>query len=378
MPQGTVQIANASPLNYTYVNAIIFDGTQQIDTGLYTSGVTETEVTFANFSKSGTYGFVYGGYYDGGRAGGLFCIGNSYDAYVSIGSGEAASISEDIRGGKITFKLKIDTTNYTGRYQWNDHLPIDFNWNGYYNKQPIQIAGMWRSSREQMGAFQLYSFKAWQNDVLVRDMRPAINGYGVVGLHDIVNDTFYTNIWSSTFSYLSPWYLNNNILTNTPMPQTSIDDTFSAPYPSSWWQLSSSSTLYTIMLPEEVTGDVLEPPYPASLWYLDENNLIQNAMLNKYNAPTNWSMPYPISLWWYDNTTVDYNRLRELIVPEEPIIGAYSQCPNLVSVQIPRSVKKIGRYSFADTSLTQVTIARDCTYFSTSFPSGCQINFYDD
>lgn len=57
-------------------------------------------------------------------------------------------------------------------------------------------------------------------------------------------------------------------------------------------------------------------------------------------------------------------------------VGAFVNCTLLTSVVIPPSVKYIDYYSFWNTGLTEVTIASDCVYYPTSFPSGCTINFY--
>lgn len=60
------------------------------------------------------------------------------------------------------------------------------------------------------------------------------------------------------------------------------------------------------------------------------------------------------------------------------IPGAFKNCINLQSIDIPRSVKHLGRYTFSNTSLKEVTISRDCEYYPTTFPTGCVINFYDE
>lgn len=60
------------------------------------------------------------------------------------------------------------------------------------------------------------------------------------------------------------------------------------------------------------------------------------------------------------------------------IPGAFKNCINLQSIDIPRSVKHLGRYTFSNTSLKEVTISRDCEYYSTTFPMGCVIHFYDE
>lgn len=61
---------------------------------------------------------------------------------------------------------------------------------------------------------------------------------------------------------------------------------------------------------------------------------------------------------------------------ETDLLGTFANEKDLQGVSIPRSVKKIGRYSFANTQLKSVTIAKDCEYYDTSFPKGCKINFY--
>lgn len=61
---------------------------------------------------------------------------------------------------------------------------------------------------------------------------------------------------------------------------------------------------------------------------------------------------------------------------ETDLLGVFANAKDLQEVSIPRSVKKIGRYSFANTQLKSVTIAKDCKYYNTSFPKGCKINFY--
>lgn len=59
-------------------------------------------------------------------------------------------------------------------------------------------------------------------------------------------------------------------------------------------------------------------------------------------------------------------------------LGAFCNDSSLSIISIPRSVKKIGRFAFRNTSLTSVMIAQDCDYYDTSFPAGCVVNFYPD
>lgn len=70
--------------------------------------------------------------------------------------------------------------------------------------------------------------------------------------------------------------------------------------------------------------------------------------------------------------------LTNINIPSANPIGAFCNDNSLSVVSIPRSVKKIGRFAFRNTSLTSVMIAQDCEYYPTSFPDGCTINFYPD
>ena len=99
-----------------------------------------------------------------------------------------------------------------------------------------------------------------------------------------------------------------------------------------------NNTLTHDDLPEMVPYMV--PPYPPGFWYVEDNQLKQDGLLD---------MVY---------------------------MGAFYNCTNLRTATISPTVKSIGEYAFANTGLTSVTIASDCTYYPTSFPPGCTISRY--
>ena len=107
-----------------------------------------------------------------------------------------------------------------------------------------------------------------------------------------------------------------------------------------YWSLNEDD----ILVIENQTPDILpfdsDDP-PASMWHLNDDNIIVNGLL-----------PEPMPYGAFERSTIEY-------------------------VSIPESVKYIGEYAFASTSLTSVKIASDCTYFTTSFPAGCQVTFYE-
>lgn len=102
-------------------------------------------------------------------------------------------------------------------------------------------------------------------------------------------------------------------------------------------------------------------------WHMDENN---NLIINAIPAPIDWQPPYPAGMWVLDDDILTNSMLPEVLVDTQ---GAFAGVVSLTYIQIPESVKSIGRYSFRDTGLTEVTLAEDCTYYATSFPSTCTV-----
>jgi hypothetical protein len=80
------------------------------------------------------------------------------------------------------------------------------------------------------------------------------------------------------------------------------------------------------------------------------------------------SVPYPVSIMV--QKAGSYPKIDGL---NKIDIGAFCHCYQLKSISIPTSVKNIGQFTFYNTQLSSVRISSDCTYWSTSFPPGCQV-----
>lgn len=109
----------------------------------------------------------------------------------------------------------------------------------------------------------------------------------------------------------------------------------------------------------------------TGIWYDDDGRLV-NSDLPAPMSGTYMQDPYP-PFWWY----VENERLQNRFLAEPSAQGAFYDCTQLKKVEIPETVKYIGEYAFANTALTTVKIARDCTFFPTSFPPRCIIQYYD-
>ena len=87
--------------------------------------------------------------------------------------------------------------------------------------------------------------------------------------------------------------------------------------------------------------------------------------------------PFPHGYWRTDplvNNGYPFHELLSGLVRKGP--GAFRNAAHLTRVRIPETVKTIGAEAFRNTALRSVTIAPDCTYSETSFPEGCEVNFY--
>lgn len=173
------------------------------------------------------------------------------------------------------------------------------------------------------------------------------------------------------------WNLNtNNELVHGMLPEPLANLT--PPYPASMWRLDSDNDLVTLLFPEAL--DSFTPPYPASMWYIDVDDDLENALLPE-PTPKAFMYPYPASLWYLEDEDLILLNIflpDELLIPPEPEGGAFYNAESLEYVKIPRTVTSIGVESFKGTKLKKVCISRNCKYYNTSFPSDCEVIFYED
>ncbi|MBP5479793.1 MAG: leucine-rich repeat protein [Bacteroidaceae bacterium] len=131
-------------------------------------------------------------------------------------------------------------------------------------------------------------------------------------------------------------------------------------------------TVPDIYTDNTVQGNVhnaIEPPYPEAFWYVTTDNDITHdgALLNIHNA---FQPPYPLSFWFVN----EYDVTHDGAITDIAAMGAFAYCEQLTFIVLPESLTSIGPEAFAESGLTEVTIPNNqCTYYSTSFPSGCVV-----
>jgi hypothetical protein len=139
--------------------------------------------------------------------------------------------------------------------------------------------------------------------------------------------------------------------------------------------MTDSSTKLYVSAPQlEVGSEMTLFEGYHSTWYVDNNGeLTHTNFIEIPNRP--FRLPLPISLWNVDESINDGYPSNGFL-PEIPTVGAFGNATTLQRSSIPMSVGYIGSEAFKKTSITDVTISQNCTYYNTTFPEDCTINFY--
>lgn len=198
-------INNTKPLpkEYTEVDYIQSDGTQYIDTGINADYKLSIDIKMTNLLPTQKH---------------MGTMKNNNGTYIRHHFQTAPSNNQ----GYVSYY--VETTRYDLKQTSeiiNPHIyKIDV-YNKkikYDNEQEIEIQRtdfdtqlnywlFWRNRNENLGAqdkgnFRIYYCKMYVQDVLVRDFIPCYrNSDNEVGIYDLVNDTFYTNNGTGTFTY---------------------------------------------------------------------------------------------------------------------------------------------------------------------------------
>ena len=194
--QVTVDVPGGSrlPTGYSELEYISTDGNVYINTGINLASTDVIESEFKNaFSSSSGYGALYG-IYALGESSALYANGTYY-GYDGANSQISTGITIDTNWHKSIHDFVNGTLQL-------DNTTVSFTPFTFTNSVPCGLCA--RYSNNNYGYYwkgSVKAFKVKRNSVLICDFVPAIrNSDNVVGMYDLVSNTFFTGTGSGTFS----------------------------------------------------------------------------------------------------------------------------------------------------------------------------------
>ena len=195
-------LSKALPTEYTQLEYIATTGTQYIDTGFKPTPNTvkyETTISFDDITGArGVFGARVGS--PSNQSVNVFCINSSASsAYLRLDWADSGSSSTySVRAGnKYTFlcfqnSVTVNNTIKTGTIEKSmTQLDGNFYVGNFNNGTAAPYAnGM-------IG--KIYYGRLYDNGTLMRNLIPAKNSSGVLGMYDLVENKFYTNAGTGTF-----------------------------------------------------------------------------------------------------------------------------------------------------------------------------------
>ena len=178
------------PSGYKRLEYIKSSGAQYIDTGIIGSYDTRVTADFEVLSIGSGTVFVFGSQANNNVR---FCLGiTSASVFRSDYGTEYISGPSAATGTKYTADKNRNVCTING-------TAINSNVQTFTGTTNIYLFARSYSSLSY-ASLKMYGCKIYSNDVLVRDFIPSKNASGVVGMWDDVNNIFYSNAGSGTFT----------------------------------------------------------------------------------------------------------------------------------------------------------------------------------
>ena len=201
--------AGVLPEGYTKLDYIQSTGTQWIDTGYYWQHENVKIEMNALITSNSASQSLFGN--EEPRSGGRYfaIVPHGSNGNFSFYTGEKGSVGSASVTVNKRFRMecftttaksltvKIDnTTRFTATYP-GTIMTYSNTTSTSANKGKVYIFTNHNSSNsthtsQRIGGMKLYSFKMWDNDVMVRNFIPCRSNAGVVGLWDTVSKSFFT------------------------------------------------------------------------------------------------------------------------------------------------------------------------------------------
>ena len=253
------------------------------------------------------------------------------------------------------------------------------------------------SARQIVGKMKVYSFKMYDNNILVRDFVPVVRkSDGVAGMYDMVGHKFYTNAGSGAFI---AGEASERITADTPIVQD-FDHTLFAQWTENVYTVTynldggtnaagNPATFKCSNLPIALLDATKNGEYFAG-WYLDAEftkrvTKIDAGSLKNIELWARFSQsPLVFDLVGSSaysvraaNTSISGNIEIPQTYNGKPVVviqnSAFKDCSNVTSVLIPSSIKSIGINAFENCSnITETTIPEGVTLIGNNTFLGCE------
>lgn len=183
------------PQEFQRLEYIESTGTQYIDTGVKASNTIKVEIKFMYKKLNG---FVYGGRTAGSSDAHDFII-NASGAVFPQFAGQQSAVTSTYNKVGVEYTL---IHSQDGAYI-NDNRIKNYSSATFKSPYSIFLFGLNQNDKLESRTFvgKLYYCKIYDENTLVRDFVPALDGNGVACLYDQVENKYYYNAGTETFSY---------------------------------------------------------------------------------------------------------------------------------------------------------------------------------
>ena len=190
------------PVGYTALEYIESNGTQYIDLGAKGNGTTKVEIKFKYHTATSTSGSgrVFGS--RNAAAVDAFAIGSasgtaSTNSTIAFFFGNQSYLVTD-KSLVLDEWLDVVFDKTTHSINGTDY-GTPYNDETFETPQNLKLFGFDNNNTMGYGYVDIAYCKLWNNGVLVRDLVPAKNSSGVLGLYDRANNQFYDNDGTGDF-----------------------------------------------------------------------------------------------------------------------------------------------------------------------------------
>lgn len=188
----SIVISDTFVNGYTKLSYIESTGTQYFNTDYLPNNKTDFYIDFSVSNSISTSSFVY--------IFGSFDDRFSLNTYKSFNGGEFYYFKSQYNP-YITPNVRTQISLIGNLFKTSNGTVSISRSTSYHSSYPLMLFTRYDADAGVFAKMKLYSFKLFDNSVLVRDFIPCIRNIdGEVGMYDLVNDIFYVNEGSGSFN----------------------------------------------------------------------------------------------------------------------------------------------------------------------------------